>query len=992
VSEAALVGRDDELTALAEGLAAAQNGSGRTMLLGGEGGVGKTALLRHFVAQSGATALWGTTPVAAGERLPYAPFVDLLRALEHDLPAALKNLGEARRDVAPLLPITTDVAAAVPTDPFARLRLVDALRVIIEQAADQRPPLVVILDDLHWADDASLAVLSYLVQQLRATPVLLVATYRSDALEDEPGLGPLLAELIRLEHVSHIELRGLSVDELLRIEADCDTNPAPDELRTLAARAAGNPFMFGQLVAAANGAQGSLPRDLRQLLLARVSALPPFVRAVAQACAVAGRSATSALISALLPGRHTEVISALRLLVRSAVLDPPSALGEPYAFHHPLMQEAVIDDLLPDERAGLHRRIAAVLESETTPSAEPAALVEAAIHWAAADDPTRAMPALIAGAQAAQQLHAFELAHTFLEQALGLTAASGGGTMAAQLRLRAAEAAYLSGHVERATELAKLARQGLIDDHAATARVLERTGWYQLAAGDVGAALAAFAEAAELALASDSGDRGRALASYGRGLMLAGRYGEAVGVLEQAVDLARQSGLPADESRALNALGVALVRLGRAEAGILRIDEARQLDEQRGESLAAPRPSRIGYLIGSLLDRATVLEASGELSAASAETQEASELARQLGGVGAFGGVIALRSAHEAFLLGRWSEVDDALATAAPVPPAERVARAVMRARLECARGSVADAAAALEEAQTALALTTPPTLLVALQTAAAEIALARNRPADAVAAVDEALAMGVGEDQVALAELVTLGLRADADRAELARLRRSGGEVEAIREHGLTISARAGMAAPGETGDDAPRGRVAALRLLCEAELGRLAGSSDAERWGAAAGAFTKVSEPYNAAYSRWREAEALLVARRDRRRAEEALRQAHETVTELGAAGLAAEVEALARRSRVDLAAAVGDSPAVRDEAGPAEELGLSARELEVLLLVAEGRTNRQIGEALFITEKTAGHHVSSILTKLGLASRVEAAAVAHRRGLLEQPVSTS
>jgi DNA-binding NarL/FixJ family response regulator len=142
--------------------------------------------------------------------------------------------------------------------------------------------------------------------------------------------------------------------------------------------------------------------------------------------------------------------------------------------------------------------------------------------------------------------------------------------------------------------------------------------------------------------------------------------------------------------------------------------------------------------------------------------------------------------------------------------------------------------------------------------------------------------------------------------------------------------------------------------------------------------------SEPYATAYARWRLAEASLASREGRGRAADELRQAHREARELGAAPLAAEIEALAARARIDLKVGAAEQPPEATRAG--SDLGLSERELEVLALVAQGRTNRQIAEELFITEKTAGHHVSNILAKLEVANRLEAASIAHRAGLVE------
>jgi DNA-binding NarL/FixJ family response regulator len=143
----------------------------------------------------------------------------------------------------------------------------------------------------------------------------------------------------------------------------------------------------------------------------------------------------------------------------------------------------------------------------------------------------------------------------------------------------------------------------------------------------------------------------------------------------------------------------------------------------------------------------------------------------------------------------------------------------------------------------------------------------------------------------------------------------------------------------------------------------------------------------PYPLALARWRAAEALLARRGDRTLAAELLRQSHAAAVRLGAAPLRGELERLARLGRVDLRPQGPDGPVgpVADPAAAARAaLGLTARELEVLTLVAEGRSNRQVAQALFISAKTASVHVSNILAKLGVASRVEAAAVAHRHGL--------
>jgi DNA-binding CsgD family transcriptional regulator len=221
---------------------------------------------------------------------------------------------------------------------------------------------------------------------------------------------------------------------------------------------------------------------------------------------------------------------------------------------------------------------------------------------------------------------------------------------------------------------------------------------------------------------------------------------------------------------------------------------------------------------------------------------------------------------------------------------------------------------------------------------------------------------------------MATLGLRAEADRADLARARRDGAGERAARDRAQTFLDAARDGDPHR-----------ALAATAAAEHARAEGDSDPALWHATARAWDMRSSPFQAAYARWRQAEAAL-ARRDREQGAQALRAAHATTTALGAAALLAEVEALARRARIALGdEPVADAEPVTGAQAAAAELGLTARELEVLEHLALGQTNRQIADELFISIKTAGVHVSHILAKLGAANRSEAGAIAHRLGLV-------
>jgi DNA-binding CsgD family transcriptional regulator len=1014
-----LVGRGAELGRLSAAEERAAAGAGQVVLLGGEGGIGKTSLVEAYVAQrQRGSVLWGRVPVPSGERLPYAAIVEVLRAIEtehgrmferSDLP-----LGQLEPLLRGRLPAPSGAA-----DPFARIHMLDALRALIDTVSREDPPLLLVLDDLHWADEGTLDALSYLALQTRATPLLLVATYRSDEVDSVPALARLLVELVRLAHVEHVELGRLPASDLLHLGSPTGALPQAT-LAELAGRAAGNPYFFTQLVrhavdAAPGGAVTDLPGSLRELLLRRVRTLAPMVKTMARIGAVAGGSPTGRLLAAVLSIPPEQVYEGLRQLVEAHVLGPAEAPGDGYAFRHPLLQQAVLDELLPGEKAVLHGAVARALDADPglrAPGLE--GIVEAAIHWASADagDTPAARRALLAGAGAAEQLHAYQLSHTFRELLLrhadgdiraGVGPRVGFRRPAAesdhdrtQLLLRTAEMAHLAGRTERAVGLARRAvdaarRQGRADHLA-----LERIGWYQMAAGDITGSLAVYREAAEAASSAPAAEQARVLASHGRALTLAGSYEEARSVLEAAIARARESAAAADESRALTTLGSVLVRLGQEDAGRQMLDQGRAIDDRRTQSLAGPRPSRLGYLFGAFLDHAVALRESGATTTARAVTDEAQRAADRLGAGAAWGGVIAATAAQELYLLGRWSEADEMLASArrAASPDAAFV---IVGARLAIARGHFDVALAELEGVRPALGRAAPA-VVVNWHIAQAELAVWASRPSDARAVVEDAIGLlDVIEDLTARAEVVALGLRADAESVRFVQGRRTDGRLQALREAALILAGEAGISRAGATpagGTRSPSGRRRALRLLCECELSRILGPSDPALWASVGAAFKDLGEPYSVAQAAWREAEALLEQRRDRARAEDALRRAHAAATTLGALPLVREIDALAGRARL----AIGEPREGRQSepagSGPDQvarvgaDLGLSPRELEVLVLVADGMTNRQIASALFITEKTAGHHVSNILAKLGLSSRIEAAAVAYRRGLVEAP----
>jgi DNA-binding CsgD family transcriptional regulator/tetratricopeptide (TPR) repeat protein len=424
---------------------------------------------------------------------------------------------------------------------------------------------------------------------------------------------------------------------------------------------------------------------------------------------------------------------------------------------------------------------------------------------------------------------------------------------------------------------------------------------------------------------------------------------------------------------------VDLAFLGDLEAGVEQLREARRIAEEVG---------RVDEVARTSATLSGLLEAFGRLEAATKVALEGAEVAASQG-LGRWHSPFQTATAARAlFALGRWDEaealLDRAAGRVAPELAATRVYIHSARGQLDLARGRDAAAAEHLAVARDAYAQTvTQPWFATPLFVATAELALLEGRLDDADAAVAEGLAFA---DLNSAAPLYALGLRAAADRAERARARRADADARESRRAGSTLAdgLRRRLSPEGADGT-VPTPRTEAQAALGQAELARLDGASDPDLWAAAATAWERLGEPYPAAYARLREAEALLLGGRGRERVEASLRAAHRTADELGAVPLRAEVEALARRGRLNLEpeAATTSAP---EPPSPLDALGLTAREQEVLELVAVGQTNAQIAETLFISPKTATVHVSNILGKLGVRNRVEAATVAHRLGIVK------
>jgi DNA-binding CsgD family transcriptional regulator len=987
VTTGRFVGRTQELTRLRQLLARAADGTPLVAVIGGEAGVGKTRLVEQLAVAcgQGVRVLRGGCVPLGGEGVPFAPVTQALRGLAGHLdPAELAAVaGPARQELARLLPDLAwggEVAAgggATGASQVAQGRLFELLLGLVERLA-ATAPLLWVMEDLHWADRSTRDLLAYLAAALRSGRLMVVLTFRSDELDRRHPLRGLLAELARNRRVVRLELPRFSRGELAELLAGLlGADPPTRLLDDIYARSQGNPF-FAEELLLAGGDPGVLPPSLQQVLLTRVVRLGHRTQQLLRVAAAAGPGVTQPLLAAVAGLGEAELLEGLREAVDQQLLLPEPG-GEGYLFRHALLAEAVHGELLPGERVRLHTALAGALEAGLEAGDAPASrAARLAYHWTAAGDQPRALTANIAAAAAAEQVYAFAEAQLQLERVLALwdrvpDAEARAGMDRVALLARCAEAAYGAGDLAGAAQLVRQAlalvdearqpqRAGLL--HEQLARCLRRLGDPD--------ALGEHQQAVRLVPPEPSAERARVLGSLAQHLLGLDRFAEAREVAEEAVAVAVKVGARAEEANARTALGNALIHLGEVDAGLAELAAARRLATHTGDVVVGLR---------AIINHSDALLATGRLEEAATVALDGLYEARRLG-LAHFHGPILAGNATEALVaLGRWDQAEQVSRQALETAPSDPASASLplARATLELGRGDLDRAEARLQAVRRLLAASTPWAQHAGpLFCGLAEVVLWRGDPDQAKQLVAEAVPLVAANPRYA-APLYALGMRVEADRAELARAHHPGqpapddGTAAALLE-------RLDQAATSPAAAGLPE--VAAWHVTATAERTRQQGPADPAAWAAAATEWERLGQPYRIAYAGFRQAEALLAAG-DRDTATDVLGRAAAITGRLGARLLDAEVKALARRARLDLAPAGAVTPATGPPA-PAGQLGLTSREVEVLALVAAGRSNRQIAQALFITPKTVSVHVSNILAKLGVASRVEAAAIAHRLGL--------
>jgi DNA-binding CsgD family transcriptional regulator/tetratricopeptide (TPR) repeat protein len=981
VSSLEMIGRAAELARLRTALARASAGVPVAVIVSGEAGVGKTRLVGEFatrVRDEGIPVWSGRCLALTDGLLPYAPVVDLLRAIVADVgPARLRETaGSAAGRLAVLLPdlAPTEVNPAaghgLPMADVAHPRLhVDLLDLIERLAGD---PTVLVLEDLHWADRSTRALLSTLIGGLRHGRVLLVCTYRDGEVARDHPVASLLVELAR-SGVDRITLNPLGLAETTtHMAAIMPAEPSPAAAARVFGRSGGNPFLIEELVAAGPESD-TLPEGLREILLMRARRLAPAIHKVLRAVALSGRVVDHGLLEQVVAMPPEQLLALIRTAVDRHLLVVD---GDRYVFRHALVAEAVVADTLPGERIRLHRAIAEALtararlpgpaELASTVAAEQA---ELAHHWAAAGDPDRALVAAVRAGFAAERAFAMPEARRHFEHALQLwwrapDAREQTGVDLVELYRHAAETACTTGDVDDALAHVRraIAEAGPSGDPLLLGMLYERLGRYlTMHTSAVGATVAAYETAVALVPPDATPARARVLAGLAGVLMLDTRMPESREWAQRALQLARHVGARQEEAHVLSTLGTVLTTLGQPDEGIAQLRAAvamgAELDNVETMHRAYVNLSESLMTVGRFAESLEV-------------GQRGAESARRCGATRSFGSVLRGNVMEALFYLGRWDEMAALLPATADRNgnPMQYMVLAHAAAVLHTAQGRFAEAELHLDEVGRALAEDALSGRRMLLHAARAELLLWQRQPA---AALDWALtmlrAMASGDQGPATARLLAAATRAAADLAE---------------GPGSTRADTSGMATLAvELEKSVLTASVDAQLALARAELSRARGESDPRPWADAAERWARLRCPYPMAYAQWRQAGALLAAHGQRIRAARLLSEAHQIALRLGARPLCAETGSLAQRSRLDLTVAALDAAAAR----PDPPFGLTRRELDVLGLIGRGNTNRQIAKDLFISEKTVSIHVSQVLAKLGVRNRGAAAALAHRTGLL-------
>ncbi|WP_242614018.1 ATP-binding protein, partial [Actinomadura roseirufa] len=845
-----LVGRSAELARLADAFAAAP----ATVLVGGEAGLGKTRLVREFTTALGGPGGPGPAPrVLVGgclelgsDGLPFAPFTTVLRDLVRDLGiggvAGLVPRGDTG-GLARLLPEfgepETDEASGEE-----RARLFEVVLTVLERLADGGP-VVLVIEDAHWADRSTRDLLAFLIRNIGAVPVLIVVTYRSDELHRTHPLRPMLGTLERADRVRRMELTRLSrADVAALVTETLGYAPPPGLVERVAARSEGNPLFVEALLDDDGTLACELPESLRDLLLAGVQRLPDETQEALRDASGGGTRIEHALLAAVSGLGDAALARVLRPAVAANVLVVD---GDGYAFRHALIREAIHDDLLPGEYTRLHTRYAEALEDD--PSLVPSGRlwVELSHHWHAAHDATWALVASWRAAADARKALAHAECLSMLSRVLELwdrvpdAAERIGADLIAVLE-GAASAADLAGEYDRGIKLAsagireiEAAGEDTAASRARLAAMLELRGRMCHQATRPGFMEDLRAAAEVLRDAPPSALLSRVLATLATYIRLTRDIEVARAAASESLAIARELADPVTEADALMALFCADIDYDTHAA---RLAEVERTAQRTGHHRIRLRFAVI---------KSHFLEGAGRHAEAADVARRGKELAREFGVTRTHGAFLCINEAEPLVSLGRWDEADAVLDHAMDLDPAVmiRTSLYILSGEIALARGDFATASERLAGATQVVGLnvkwlkTQDYFTMLRLQTS---LAVAQGRPREALDAARGVIEQsGLPDDARYAWPVLVTAATACAELGEAAAddLRRFTERAAELTVHGPLQRAH---------------------RLTFRAEADRARGVLDLAAWDEAAAAWESLGNGYQRAHALSRAAEAAL------------------------------------------------------------------------------------------------------------------------------------
>jgi ATP/maltotriose-dependent transcriptional regulator MalT len=937
-----MVGRSDELDSLMSTLADVRQGRSRVVLVGGEAGIGKTRLVEELIERAGdTTVLVGGCVDLGDDALPFAPFAVALRE-------PMRAAG------------VTDLVALAGGASDDRRRLYEAVADLLERESEKQPILLV-LEDLHWADRSTRELLAFLARALQGAPVLIVGTYRSDELNRQHPLRPFIAELSR--SVPRLDVPPLNTSALEQMLATLlGRVPSDTEVRAYSERSAGNPFILQELASCSD--QSALPESLRDVMLMRVDKLSKSTQSVLRVASLIGNDVPHRLLAVVsAEGGITDgaVDDALRELIDAAMLTTTD--DESCSFRHSLLREYVHADLMPGEHSRIHSAIAQALTDHPELGDSQQVLLEIAHHWRAAHDLPRALPASYEAAFAAGRINAYAEQLRMFERVLELwpvmpDAGAVLNTDEYTVLLDAAEAATKADEHERFLALTDRAvmfaeRDG---DVERTAEALTRRG-RRLLHRDLDRAVPDIEEALRVLPNAPTVTRAQALEALAVSQLLRGQIADALATANETVEMAQQVDDPLTEIGALITLATSLTDTGEVDEGLQVMRTALSRARAEGEDILENR---------ALTNLSDALCGLGRHREAIEVAEQALDVASRLGLMRTYSPMPMANIADARIHLGDLDGADEALASTIEDSGLGEAGVGILAATVAMMRGELDEAERLLSETRVAQgdALPLPQDALPDAQVRSA-IALTRGELSSALE-----IALAELRDPIATGyaryywPLVVIAAEAAS------RIITSGGNssttASANEAMKIVEAAAASQPAAGDSG--------AAWSTHAEALFAGVRGNANSEMWLGVASAYEKVDEPVPRGYAILQAAECEAQSG-NRSTAGELVREADALACGVGPGLLRSATDAAARRIGVHL-----------DPVHPPASVpfGLTDREVEVLRRVAAGRTNKQIAQELYISPKTASVHVSNILAKLGVAGRGEASAVAHQHGL--------